>query len=452
MDSRGNQFFEMGKVYRYGRIASDKLPEKDGLPNFHYITLKKGCRNEKVSNVQCEAGIDPIGAVIAPEGRRIPAICLRSSPHQAGSEETPWEDFFDEDNGFIRYFGDNKPGKGNPENSEGNKALLEQHYFHTSENKVDRFKASPILAFQAVKIGKRVKGNLRFCGLCLIDKVERVTQFDSRKREYFTNYVYGLCVVSLVNENERFFWDWINARRDKGRGHQQCLDLAPKSWKEWVNHGSRKRSYYQRSVIKRLVVQKSNRVLKELSKEKRVLNAIYQYYSQNNKKHAFEFLASQIVARIFKQQNASYIHGWVTEKSGDGGIDFVGRLDYEGGLRPLGVIVLGQAKCEDLETPTNGLHIARIVARLKRGWIGAYVTTSFFSEPVQEEILEDKYPLLLVDGKAIAEQILSWHSEAGHPAGDFEAFFRSIDSDNRLERKRPEDVLFFSTGNQPILI
>ena len=132
----------------------------------------------------------------------------------------------------------------------------------------------------------------------------------------------------------------------------------------------------------------------------RVLKAVLKYYDKS-KKHAFEYLASQIVARIFQKQNARYVHGWVTNKSGDGGIDFVGRVDFEGGLTPLKVIVIGQAKCEKIKTPTNGVHIARTVARLKRGWIGAYVTTSFFSDPVQEEILEDSYPLLLVDGKAI---------------------------------------------------
>jgi hypothetical protein len=435
---------EMGKVYRYARNHIDRSPKLDGLANFRYIT-----RLDDGPVVQCEAGIDPIGAIKAPEGKRIPAICLRGSPHRVGSEETPWEDFFDEDNGFIRYFGDNKPGKGPPEMRAGNRQMLDEHLFHTSEVAAQRIKAVPILAFQAVKIGARIKGNLKFCGLCLIDKVERVTQFDSRKRSYFTNYVYSLCVLSLVAEDENLFWNWINARRDKNKDLNQCLLLAPKAWQEWVKHGSRKRSYYQRSVIKQLIVHKSTRQLEESTKEMRVLKAVLKYYDKN-KKHAFEYLASQIVARIFQKQNARYVHGWVTNKSDDGGIDFVGRVDFEGGLTPLKVIVIGQAKCEKIKTPTNGVHIARTVARLKRGWIGAYVTTSFFSRPVQEEILEDSYPLLLVDGKAIAEQILYWHSQSGYPKDDFDSFFRSLEADNRIERKRPEDILYFSSGTESV--
>ena len=435
--------FKMGEVYRYGANHKDRSMILDGLVNFRYIT-----HLDDKPVVQCESGIDPIGTLKAREGKRIPAICLRGSPHRVGSEETPWEDFFDEDNGFIRYFGDNKPGKGLPESSSGNKQMLTQHLFHTSEIASQRIEAAPIIAFQAVKTGGRIKGNLKFCGLCLIDKVERVTQFDSKKKQYFTNYVYSLCVLSLVNENESLFWNWINSRRDGNRSLHQCLLLAPKAWQEWVKHGTPKRSYYQRSVIKLLIVPKRNRQLKKGTKEERVLIAVYNYYK--DKRHAFEYIASRIVARIFKIDNARYVHGWVTGKSGDGGIDFVGRLDFVGGLTPLKVVVLGQAKCEMISSPTTGLHIARTVARLKRGWIGAYVTTSYFSDGVQKEILEDRYPLLLVDGKAVAEQILSMHSEAGCPAGDFDSFFTSIESDNRIERKRPEDILYFSSGTEGI--
>ena len=43
------------------------------------------------------------------------------------------------------------------------------------------------------------------------------------------------------------------------------------------------------------------------------------------------------------------------------------------------VIVLGQAKCESLNTPTSGTHIARTFAKLKKGWLGVYVTTSYFT-------------------------------------------------------------------------
>jgi hypothetical protein len=77
------------------------------------------------------------------------------------------------------------------------------------------------------------------------------------------------------------------------------------------------------------------------------------------------------------------------------------------------LVVLGQAKCEDPGTPTNAVHVARTVARLRRGWVGAYVTTSYFSASTQEEILADKYPILLIDGRTLAEELDRYLVERG---------------------------------------
>ncbi len=49
------------------------------------------------------------------------------------------------------------------------------------------------------------------------------------------------------------------------------------------------------------------------------------------------------------------------------------------------------------DKPTNGVAIARTVARLKRGWIALYVTASFFSKQSQLEVIEDAYPLIKID-------------------------------------------------------
>ena len=56
-------------------------------------------------------------------------------------------------------------------------------------------------------------------------------------------------------------------------------------------------------------------------------------------------------------------------------------------------------------TLLSGTHIARTVAKLRRGWLGVYVTTSYFSDKVQIEILEDKYPILLINGKILSEEV-----------------------------------------------
>jgi hypothetical protein len=127
--------------------------------------------------------------------------------------------------------------------------------------------------------------------------------------------------------------------------------------------------------------------------------------------------------------------------SSDGGADFIGRLDIGSRFGKTKLVVLGQAKCESLKTPTGGNHIARTVARLKRGWIGAYVTTSYFSEAVQREIIEDQYPILLINGKRIAEVVHRIIHDDGYTT--LEALLDELDEQyiDRIHNRRPEEIL-----------
>ena len=98
----------------------------------------------------------------------------------------------------------------------------------------------------------------------------------------------------------------------------------------------------------------------------------------------------------------------MTKRSGDGGIDFVCRLDVgdpADRLSQTSAIVLGQAKCVRLNTSIGGLPLARVVARLQRGWIGAFVTTGSFSRAAQLELAQDRYPVVLINGQRLARVI-----------------------------------------------
>ena len=148
------------------------------------------------------------------------------------------------------------------------------------------------------------------------------------------------------------------------------------------------------------------------SREEQTLQAVYAYYDGN--KSRFEALAAVVAQRVIAGSGVDYTHGWVTRGSSDRGIDFVARIDLGHGFGSAPVIVLGQAKCESPTSPTGGNHIARTVARLRRGWVGVYVTTSYFSRSVQEEVLEDRYPIVLVHGLRIAQEVQALMSERGH--------------------------------------
>ena len=316
--------------------------------------------------------------------------------------------------------------------------MLNQFYTYSSpEEGVRRLKGTPLIFFKRVEYDGRKKGNLLFQGFGIIESVELITQFDPRLNSpYFTNYVYNMCVFSLSEENENFYWEWINARRNPAVSTQEADKLAPASWKKWLKEGSTGLYKVRRNISAFKVVSENEQQPSPGSREEKTLRSIYEYYQ--NKRHIFELLALRVTQEIFEESGAVFTPGWITRKSGDRGIDFVARLDFSSQISAMKIIILGQAKCEKLDRPTNGVHIARTVARLKRGWFGVYVTTSYFSRNVQLEILDDQYPIMLICGRKLAETTEKICYKKGMT---LEQFLLSLDEEYRSENKRPEDIL-----------
>ncbi len=426
---------KIGQIFRYSRPYDHRLPIKDNLPNYFHHTYTEGKTLPLL-----DAGINPIKKIRAIDGFRCPAILISSSPHKIGSVETPWEDFFDPDLGRVHYFGDNKTPGNDPSFSSGNKALLEQFELHTSPEAEKRMLACPIIYFKRIPFIGRAKGNVQFQGFGIISRAERVTQWDRKNERPFTNYVFDFVVFNLAEENEIFDWQWISARRNPAFSNKEVMDYSPKSWRVWVKEGGRSLEKCRRRVVTLHTYSSNEQKPIKGSREAKALYEIYKFYSK--KRSRFEALAARVVARIIITDGHSYQHGWITPPSSDGGSDFIGCLNIGSNLAGLKQIVLGQAKCEKLTSPTSGNHIARTVARLKRGWIGVYVTTSYFSEAVQREVLEDKYPIILVNGLRLAKEVLQTIHEQGY--SDIESFLCEVDRDytQGVMNRDPEEILF----------
>ena len=425
----------IGQVFRYTRTKNRSVEIIDGLPNFFFYTDSPGN-----SYVQLTSGINPIGKE---KGDKItPAILVSSSPHKAGSAETPWQNFFAPERGHIRYSGDNKNLSVKPENKKGIKALLRQFEMHDSQLMSDRLKASPIIFFKKVSYGGRLKGNYEFNGYGIVTGAKRVIQFNKASNSNFVNYVFDFLVFDMMAENEDFSWNWINSRRDVKVSTDVSMKVAPFAWQEWVKHGSKSVDKLRRQVAKHNVLStEEQRPLPE-SSELKYLKAIYSFYSYSSaRKKRFENLAMIVTAHVIKKNSGQYKSGWITKGAGDSGIDFVGRLDIGVGFGRAKLIVLGQAKCEKLDSATSGNHIARLVAKLKRGWLGVYVTTSYFSKSVQIEILEDKYPLLLINGLIIANSVREIILADGYKSID--SYLCEIDSqyESQVRHRDPEEIL-----------
>ncbi|HEX4854056.1 MAG TPA: hypothetical protein VFV21_07840, partial [Arenimonas sp.] len=92
--------------------------------------------------------------------------------------------------------------------------------------------------------------------------------------------------------------------------------------------------------------------------------------------------------------------------------------------------------------PTGGNHLARTVARLRRGWLGAYVTTSFFSPAVQKEVYEDQYPLILINGGQLAAEATRMQLTGGYSS--LEKFLDFVDQgyEEQVSSRDPEEILW----------
>ncbi len=317
----------------------------------------------------------------------------------------------DLDSGFIRYFGDNKPDlRSQAEEAPGNKVLLDEMNLYASSDPDIRHRAAPLLFFMNQG---NVSGGVitQFLGYGLIKTAHRVTQL--HKGQSFTNFAYD-CVLFRGDEDsdgrEALDISWIDARRDAGQSDVETTSVAPRAWRLWVKRGvaALDDQRVRRVVLREDVWAYEDQVPPRDSPLGRVLDAVYQRYDMNYK-HGFQALAALTTELVLAQSGLQYYEGWVTPVGPDGGVDFVQRLDLGRGFSSTKLVVLGQAKCrKPWPRSGNGVsaeELARVVARLRRGSIGAYVTTSFFTEVAQRELVTDEYPIVLIPGKRVAEAV-----------------------------------------------
>ncbi|MFI8238536.1 restriction endonuclease [Streptomyces sp. NPDC085866] len=425
----------VGQVYRYASGKNPDPPILDGFPNFHHVT-----HSPKLPRALLEAGINGMAKVHTLHGDRRPVILIRSSPWKAGTEQTPWHDIFDMDNGHVRYFGDHKattpvePGKTN-----GNAALLDVFTGHQGRTPGERANAVPLLLFRAVSRSGKVKGHVEFCGLGIIERAERLVQWGGSEHTTFTNYVYDIALIDLTTEHDKLSWEWIESRRNKSVSDASSLELAPRAWREWVKHGNSALPRLRRRVARAKVTKVPEQRPKPGTIEAKDLELIYKYF--DGRKHDFEAVASAVAARVLRGSGNSYVEGWLTRRSGDGGADFVGRLDIGSGLASTGLVILGQAKCVKPDSLVSAEQIARVVARLRRGWIGVYVTTGAYSVPAQIEMVEDQYPIVLINGLDLARELRRMARD--DHGGDLEACIEHILTarETAVTNRRPEEIL-----------
>ncbi|WP_234786853.1 restriction endonuclease [Mycolicibacterium monacense] len=430
----------MGDELRYAQGANQRDVELDGFINYHWLMSPDGLGLPKV---MLEAGINAPAEVVGPDQPRRALIAIRSSPWKAGHETNPWHDEFDLDHGHVRYFGDHKPSTvGLPGETKGNRLLLEAARLHAGTTREERLLAPPLFLFRAVTVhrGGRavVKGHVEFCGAAIIERLEHVVQRDPETGRSFPNLSLDLAVVS-GGEIDGVDFRWIDDRRNPSLAASETLRHAPESWGRWVRQGRLAIPSIRRRVLASAVRSSKEQQPASGSAEASTLQTLYQFY--DGRKHAFELLASRVAAEVFRESGARYKEGWLSRSSGDGGVDFIGRIDMGSLKASTPVVVLGQAKCIQPTSSVSPEQVARVVARLRRGWIGVYVTTGSFSRQAQVEIIDDQYPVVLIAGGTLAATVR--RMVQANYGGDTEALLASTveQYEAAVTHRRPEEVI-----------
>lgn len=393
----------LGESYRFARADYPNFRDESiaNSPNWFYMT-DNGDRTD--ADLRPQAGIWNPKRVSRGNRSQLPIIICTSSPHKGGTFEVPWSDIIRPDDGYAIYYGDNRnPSETDASSVRGNRSMLEAMRLQHSSLLEDRLLAPPILIVTTHGETGQGNGFRRIEGLGVIKHAELILQRHPDQTSAFQNLRFEIAVLDLKDNSEKIPSRWINARR---RGIENIgfeIEDAPVAWQKFVQGGFGVIESLRRNVMRSAILDKASQVPREGSHLEEILIATIAYFDR--KQHQFESVAARIVERIFSDQGLEYRTGWLTPRSGDGGYDFVGRINFDpaGEFPSSRQIILGQAKCE--RGGTSGKDLARLAARLRRGWYGAYVTTSHFSPSVQNEVHSDQYPMLMIPGLRVASII-----------------------------------------------
>lgn len=312
-----------------------------------------------------------------------------------------WPDHLDREQGIFTYYGDNRrPGRSLHDTPVGGNQLL-QHVFsllHTGK----RNEIPPFLCFEKY-IGD--EGTfMRFLGLA----VPGADKFSSLQ---------DLVAVWRVKDNNRFqnYRAVFTILRQESISHAWLEDLVsnmvstdskhcPTLWSDWVRKGTYDALTCERQERPRTKAEQLSHSEEEWS----VLETVRTGLTDRE----FEFLTAELV-RIMDDRFTSLE---VTPAVRDHGRDVVGRYRVGHDTHHVSLDVYVEAKHWKCDQSVGVRPMSRLLSRIKHRDLGVFVTTSFFDIQVQNELIEDRHPVLLIAGGDIARLLI--RAELGTSEGE----------------------------------
>ena len=305
--------------------------------------------------------------------------------------ETEWPDTMDPETGRFVYFGDNRAkGVQLHDTAVGGNRLLQNVYslLHTHK----RATIPPFLCFETVKGSGGTF--MRFLGLAspggegvsALDDLVAVWRVKGEDR--FQNYRATLTIL----KEEIVLKSWLE---DMVAGTLPAESTyCPKSWKLWVKQGR----YTPLKCTRRIQPRSRKEQEPADATESRILQKIFDSLSARQ----FEFAA----AKLLHLMDERFFDVEVTRAVRDGGRDVVAEYRVGHAQHQVKLSAYVEAKRWSLASAVGVKPMMRLIARLKHRDIGVFVTTSFFDEQVQKELIEDGHPVILLSGGDIARLLI----------------------------------------------
>lgn len=303
--------------------------------------------------------------------------------------EHDWPDELNPQTGIFTYYGDNKEPGASLENTpvKGNKFLA--HIYNQLHINL-REDIQPILCFQTLKIDG--KSYMRFLGLAapgargLSATEDLVAIWKVKNNQRFQNY---RSTFTILNE-ELIHKDWLVDLVSGIKPHKS--EYCPESWKYWIKTGI----YDALECNSEIRPRTENEQFPQTPKERFVLD----YIKNNLTDREFEFACPEIL----KILDANFKGLYVTPRTKDKGRDVIGKY-YLGHLGHQ-IILDVSIEAKHWKGAVGVKPMTRLISRLKRSDIGIFITTSHFAKQVQEELIEDNRPVMLICGGDIARLLI----------------------------------------------
>jgi hypothetical protein len=359
---------EVDRIYK--NTANWKNPEDEFNSMFHNFPDSKGIRN--MGGFRCKSKKGRSGS-------KIDDVAFVVLVTTFGEPE--WPDSLDEETGVFIYYGDNRsPGDLHSTHLGGNSLLKEVFdRLHSGE----RHSIPPFLCFESKQTPSG--SYMRYLGLAVpgavgISPMEDLVAVWKRRDKRFQNYK---SIFTILIEN-RIQWEWLDdlVNSIKSTDSYQC----PPAWKLWVN--TKKISALKcssrpspRSKNDQLPIETTDKIL--LDRIKKITN------------REFEYVARELLYML----DSSFTSLELTPPVKDGGRDIIGF--YRVGKAPCQAQLTVFAEAKKWNGSVGVKPVARLISRIKHRDLGVFITTSWFDRQIQQELIDDKHPVILVSGKEI---------------------------------------------------